>query len=69
MIETRRSHTFLNSACMFLTFFLAEEKAKEAESKARALELKLGDDLSKDARVRSHNFLIVHSKRISNGFV
>lgn len=29
---------------------LAEEKAKEAESKARALELKLGDDLSKDAR-------------------
>lgn len=29
---------------------LAEEKAREAESKARALELKLGDDLSKEAR-------------------
>ncbi|KAK2834791.1 hypothetical protein Q7C36_015492 [Tachysurus vachellii] len=29
---------------------LAEEKAKEAESKARALELKLGNDLSKEAR-------------------
>ncbi|XP_062848910.1 ATPase MORC2 [Trichomycterus rosablanca] len=30
---------------------LAEEKAREAESKARALELKLGSDLSKEARV------------------
>ncbi|KAM9495444.1 ATPase MORC2 [Clarias gariepinus] len=30
---------------------LAEEKAREAESKARALELKLGNDLSKEARV------------------
>lgn len=29
---------------------LAEEKAREAESKARALELKLGGDLSKEAR-------------------
>uniref|UniRef100_A0A673MLA3 MORC family CW-type zinc finger protein 2A-like n=1 Tax=Sinocyclocheilus rhinocerous TaxID=307959 RepID=A0A673MLA3_9TELE len=29
---------------------LAEEKAREAESKARALEIKLGDDLSKEAR-------------------
>ncbi|KAG1957617.1 ATPase MORC2 [Pimephales promelas] len=29
---------------------LAEEKARESESKARALELKLGDDLSKEAR-------------------
>uniref|UniRef100_A0A673IDY7 MORC family CW-type zinc finger protein 2A-like n=1 Tax=Sinocyclocheilus rhinocerous TaxID=307959 RepID=A0A673IDY7_9TELE len=29
---------------------LAEEKAREAESKARAVELKLGDDLSKEAR-------------------
>ncbi|KAI5627120.1 MORC family CW-type zinc finger protein 2 isoform X1, partial [Silurus asotus] len=29
---------------------LAEEKAREAESKARALELKLGNDLSKEAR-------------------
>ncbi|KAK3558776.1 hypothetical protein QTP86_028701 [Hemibagrus guttatus] len=29
---------------------LAEEKAREAESKARALELKLGSDLSKEAR-------------------
>lgn len=35
-----------------LTSSLAEEKAREAESKARALELKLGDDLSKEARVR-----------------
>lgn len=40
--------------CMFVTSSSAEEKAKEAESKARALELKLGDDLSKDARVRPH---------------
>uniref|UniRef100_A0A673IA60 MORC family CW-type zinc finger protein 2A-like n=1 Tax=Sinocyclocheilus rhinocerous TaxID=307959 RepID=A0A673IA60_9TELE len=30
---------------------LAEEKAREAESKARAVELKLGDDLSKEARL------------------
>uniref|UniRef100_A0AAR2KGK9 CW-type domain-containing protein n=1 Tax=Pygocentrus nattereri TaxID=42514 RepID=A0AAR2KGK9_PYGNA len=37
---------------------LAEEKAREAESKARALELKLGDDLSKEARVRTHNHLL-----------
>ncbi|XP_060770661.1 ATPase MORC2 isoform X2 [Neoarius graeffei] len=29
---------------------LSEEKAREAESKARALELKLGNDLSKEAR-------------------
>lgn len=29
---------------------LAEEKAREAESKARSLEIKVGDDLSKEAR-------------------
>lgn len=31
---------------------LAEEKAREAESKSLALETKLGDDLSKESRVR-----------------
>lgn len=41
--------------CICLTSSLAEEKAREAESKARALELKLGDDLSKEARVRPHS--------------
>uniref|UniRef100_A0A673IAB6 MORC family CW-type zinc finger protein 2A-like n=1 Tax=Sinocyclocheilus rhinocerous TaxID=307959 RepID=A0A673IAB6_9TELE len=39
---------------------LAEEKAREAESKARAVELKLGDDLSKEARVRPHSHPNTH---------
>lgn len=42
--------------CVCLTSSLAEEKARESESKARALELKLGDDLSKEARVRRTQF-------------
>ncbi len=47
--------------CMCLTSSLAEEKAREAESKARALELKIGDDLSKEARVRRHNHPNTHT--------
>lgn len=47
--------------CICLTSSLAEEKAREAESKARALELKLGDDLSKEARVRLHNHPNTHT--------
>lgn len=31
---------------------IAEEKAREAESKARALELRLGGDLTRESRVR-----------------
>lgn len=46
------------SALYFITisppcFPAAEEKAREAESKARALEAKLGNDLSREARVRT----------------
>ena len=36
---------------MILCVCLAEEKAREAESKRIALEAKLGDDLSKESRV------------------
>lgn len=49
----------MSPTCLLLFFnSKAEEKAKEAESKARALELKLGNDLSKEARVRTHNHLL-----------
>ncbi len=47
--------------CICLSSSLAEEKAREAESKARALELKIGDDLSKEARVRRHNHSNTHT--------
>lgn len=50
---------FIVLSGFFILFYSkAEEKAREAESKARALELKLGNDLSKEARVRPHNHLL-----------
>lgn len=53
---------FLTNVC--LTSSLAEEKARESESKARALELKLGDDLSKEARVRLFIYFYLFIKEI-----
>lgn len=52
------SFTFsLSFTSLNIVFFIsAEEKAREAESKRIALEARLGQDLSKDSRVRQSRY-------------
>uniref|UniRef100_A0A8C9GE44 MORC family CW-type zinc finger 2 n=1 Tax=Pavo cristatus TaxID=9049 RepID=A0A8C9GE44_PAVCR len=52
--EVSTSHRFYHSLlhiCACILSFTPEEKAREAESKARAFELRLGGDLTRESRV------------------
>lgn len=48
----------------FVFCITAEEKAREAESKQMALEARLGDDLSKDSRVKQIIFWLICQMQI-----
>ena len=50
--ELTKSFDLLHPYHGFFFWISAEEKAREAESKARALEVRLGGDLTRDSRVR-----------------